>query len=64
MENGRIVNCLSSSSTRPHQIPPFNTDAVPEEPTMPEQTNWRMRAACRYINPELFFPKGTEGPAL
>jgi WhiB family redox-sensing transcriptional regulator len=31
---------------------------------MHEHTDWRMRAACRHMNPDLFFPEGTKGPAL
>jgi WhiB family redox-sensing transcriptional regulator len=31
------------------------------EPTI---ADWRDAAACRHINPDLFFPVGTTGPAL
>jgi len=31
---------------------------------MPMTQDWRHRAACRNLDPEIFFPVGTSGPAL
>jgi WhiB family transcriptional regulator, redox-sensing transcriptional regulator len=31
---------------------------------MPEGGDWRYEAECRKVDPDLFFPVGTKGPAL
>jgi WhiB family transcriptional regulator, redox-sensing transcriptional regulator len=40
------------------------TDTNPWRSTGAERTNWRDRAACTRLDPDLFFPVSTSGVSL
>jgi WhiB family transcriptional regulator, redox-sensing transcriptional regulator len=40
------------------------TDTNPRRSTGAERTNWRDHAACRRLDPDLFFPVSTSGASL
>jgi WhiB family redox-sensing transcriptional regulator len=42
----------------------FATAATAWSTTKPSPTSWRDLAACREVDPEIFFPIGTTGAAL